>query len=359
MSLSLTDTKPGSLTGEEEGFSPLLISGPCSAESEQQVLDTARGLADQGISYFRAGIWKPRTNPDSFAGVGKKALSWLQTVKSEFGMKTAVEVANTSHVEAALRHDVDMLWIGARTSVNPFTVQEIADALRGVKVPVMVKNPINPDLDLWVGALERILRADVGQVMACHRGFAVYGKTVLRNSPLWEIPIDLKAKFPDIPLICDPSHISGVRGYIYTISQKALDLGYEGLMIESHVDPSRALSDAKQQLTPKDLRDLLAKLRFKQPTTSNLTYHTRMQYLRAAIDEADERLMEVLAERMEISKRIGVLKLENNLPFYQYNRWAEIVEHVTRKADELGVDGDFVQKLFSIIHLESIDIQGE
>lgn len=359
MSPLITDTKVIPKTEKNEGFSPLIIAGPCSAESEKQVMDTARSLQGMGVSFFRAGIWKPRTSPDSFSGVGEIGLPWLQKVKTELGMKTAIEVANSSHVEAALKHGIDLLWIGARTSVNPFTVQEIADALKGVDIPVMVKNPINPDLDLWSGAIERILRANVGQVTACHRGFAVYGKTVLRNSPLWEIPIDFKARFPETPLICDPSHISGVRGYIYTISQKALDLGYEGLMIESHIDPDQALSDAKQQLCPKDLRELLAKLRFKQATTSNLGYHTRMQYLRVAIDEADEALMESLAKRMEVSKRIGILKKENNLPFYQYNRWAEILEHVTKEARELGMSEDYVQKLFSIIHLESIDVQGE
>ncbi len=337
----------------------LIIAGPCSAETEEQVMDTAGQLADAGISYFRAGIWKPRTSPDSFEGVGHEALGWLQRVQKEVGLRTAVEVANARHVEAALKAGVDLLWIGARTTVNPFTVQEIADALRGVKVPVMVKNPVNPDLELWKGALVRILRANVGQVMACHRGFNVYGKSLFRNEPLWEIPIELKRLMPEIPIICDPSHISGRRKYIPEIARKALNLGFEGLMIETHPNPDAAWSDAAQQFTPAAFKELMGHLQWRQHTTDNPSYKEQVAILRDAIDSTDGELLQLLADRMELSKRIGLLKQENNIAFYQHNRWNAIIEQVQQHAAKLGLHDEFVLKLFSLIHLESIDIQGE
>jgi chorismate mutase len=344
---------------ENDAVQQIIIAGPCSAETEEQVMDTARQLIDVGISYFRAGIWKPRTSPDSFEGMGEPALKWLQRVQQETGLKTAVEIANARHAEAALEHGVDLLWIGARTTVNPFTVQEIADALRGVQVPVMVKNPINPDLGLWKGAIQRILRAGTGQVMACHRGFNVYGKSLFRNEPLWEIPIELKREFPEIPLICDPSHISGRRKYIPEIARKALNLGYEGLMIETHPNPDAAWSDAAQQFTPADFKELLRHLQWRKQGTDNPSYKEQVSLLRDAIDEADSQLLQILADRMEFSKRIGLLKQENNIAFYQHNRWNGIIEHVRQHADKLQLNDEFVMKLFSLIHMESIDIQGE
>jgi chorismate mutase len=337
----------------------IIIAGPCSAETEAQVMETARQLKDSGIHYFRAGIWKPRTSPDSFEGIGAQGLAWLQQVKQVYGLKSTIEVANARHVEEALQHGIDMLWIGARTSVNPFTVQEIADALRGVKVPVMVKNPINPDLGLWKGALERIFRANTGQVYACHRGFDVYGKSRYRNEPLWEIPIELKRHYPDLPLICDPSHITGKRDLIADVARKALNLGYEGLIIETHPTPDQAWSDAEQQLTPAAFIQLLQQLRFRDHHTDNPGYVEQVAILRDAIDGLDTQLLELLSDRMELSKRIGLVKEQNNIAFYQHNRWNAIIDQVKSNSDRLKLNEEFVLKLFSLIHLASIDIQGE
>ena len=352
-------TQPLNLSPESGDAQHIIIAGPCSAETEEQVMDTARQLADAGISYFRAGIWKPRTSPDSFEGVGQDALSWLKRVQKETGLRTAVEVANARHVEAVLEAGVDLVWIGARTTVNPFTVQEIADALRGVQIPVMIKNPVNPDLQLWLGAIQRISRANVGPIMACHRGFNVYGKSLFRNEPLWEIPIELKRLMPEIPIICDPSHISGRRQYISEISRKALNLGYDGLMIETHPNPDAAWSDAAQQLTPTAFKELMSHLQWRQHSTDNPSYKEQVALLRDAIDSADAELLQLLADRMEMSKRIGMLKQENNIAFYQHNRWNAIIERVQDHAGKLQLNDEFVLKLFSLIHLESIDIQGE
>lgn len=337
----------------------LVIAGPCSAETEAQVMETAERLKGTEISFFRAGIWKPRTSPDSFEGIGEKGLEWLRNVRLEFGLRTAIEVANARHVELALQYDIDLLWIGARTSVNPFTVQEIADAMRGVKKPVMVKNPINPDLALWKGALERISRADVAEVVACHRGFNVYGNSLYRNAPLWEIPIELKRAYPDMTLICDPSHIGGKRRFIEDISRKALDLGYEGLMVETHPNPDAAWSDAAQQLTPEAFQEMMTRLRFRKHHTDHPGYTAVVNELREAIDDLDEKLLRLLAERMQIAHKIGQLKQANNIAFYQHNRWSGIIEHVRAAAQELGIHEDFAMKVFSLIHLESIDAQGE
>lgn len=339
--------------------SPIVIAGPCSAETETQVRETARQLVDSGISYFRAGIWKPRTSPDSFEGVGEVGLSWLAGVKRDFGLASAIEVANARHVEMALAHGIDLLWIGARSSVNPFTVQEIADALKGVPVPVMVKNPINPDLKLWKGALERVLRADVKSVIACHRGFDVYGKALLRNAPLWEIPIELKREFPELPMVCDPSHISGRRDFIEDISRKALNLGYEGLIIETHPNPDEAWSDPAQQLTPSDLLALLDRLKWRKKSFDDQELREQMAYLRTEIDDVDAQMQKLIAQRMKLSREMGNLKLANNISFFQHDRWNEIIEQVKRNSRDLDLNEEFMLKLFSLIHLESIDMQGE
>lgn len=338
---------------------PVLIAGPCSAETEEQVMTVARALAHKGVSWFRAGIWKPRTRPDAFSGVGAKGLPWLQQVTRETGLKTAVEVANARHVEQALKHGVDLLWIGARTTPNPFSVQEIADALKGVPVNVMIKNPVNPDLDLWMGAIERIERAGVSSVMACHRGFNVYVPSSLRNAPLWEISIELMRRMPNLTLLCDPSHICGNRELLTTIAQKALDLGYDGLMVETHHDPDNALSDAQQQITPDQFSAMLSRLQFKQRHSDSIEYLTRLSTLRNGIDEIDRQLAELIAERMKLSRKIGAVKNENNVAFYATNRWNEILEAAYQNADRGHVRREFIEKLFSLIHLESIDIQGE
>lgn len=354
-----TLSKPNKESEKDDFEKRIIIAGPCSAETEEQVMDTARSLQAADIQYFRAGIWKPRTSPDSFEGVGEEGLGWLQRVKRELGLSTAIEVANAKHVELALKHEIDLLWVGARSTVNPFTVQEIANALKGVQVPVMVKNPINPDLGLWKGAMERILRADVLRVIACHRGFNVYGKSALRNAPLWEIPIELKREFPELPIVCDPSHIAGRRDYIEEISRKAVNLGYEGLMIETHRDPDNAWSDAAQQLTPTDLRDLLARLKFRKRYSDDENYKGKMSFLREEIDNVDEQLVQLLARRRDISKEIGSMKERRNIAFYQHNRWNDIIQHVKEDAERLQLNEEYILKLFSLIHLESIDIQGE
>ncbi len=346
----------------EAGFDSsqsFIIAGPCSAETKKQVFETAHALKNSGIKYFRAGIWKPRTRPDSFAGAGDSALKWLRDAGKETGLKTATEVANARHVELALKNEINLLWLGARTTVNPFTVQEIADALKGVDIPVMVKNPINPDVELWAGAVERIMRADIQEIWVCHRGFNVYAKTLLRNMPLWEIPIEMKRRFPLLPMICDPSHISGKKEYIAYISQKALDLGYEGLMVETHPNPTQALSDAEQQLKPEELLAMLAKLHFRKQGSINPIYEERIRLHRNQIDEIDSHLVELLAERMDISKNIGALKKANNLPFYEYNRWSEVLEQARITAKKLGLKEEFVIRIFTLLHLESIEIQGE
>lgn len=351
--------RPQEKSLEGDGDARIIIAGPCSAETEEQVMATAAALSEAEISFFRAGIWKPRTSPDSFEGVGEKGLEWLKAAQQTYGLRTAIEVANARHVELALKYGVDLLWIGARSSVNPFTVQEIADALKGAQVPVMVKNPINPDLELWKGALERVLRADVPQVIACHRGFNIYGKSLLRNAPLWEIPIELKRAYPELALVCDPSHIAGRRDFIEDISHKALRLGYEGLMIETHPNPDAAWSDAQQQLTPEALLQLLARLRFRRHHTDDAAYQKDLSFLRKAIDQVDTNLSEMLAERMKLSNQIGQLKEVHNVAFYQHNRWSEVIELLKDNASRLSLNEDFMLKLFSLIHLQSIDRQGE
>lgn len=338
---------------------PLVIAGPCSAETEEQVINTARALKQLNVDAFRAGIWKPRTRPNSFEGNGVVALSWLQSVKRETGLPTAVEVATPEHIEQCLKHGVDILWIGARTTVNPFNVQEMADALRGVDVPVLIKNPINPELALWIGAIERIYNAGVKNIAAIHRGFSTFQKEKYRNIPLWQIPIELKTTFPDLPIICDPSHIGGKRDLIYDISQKALDLNYDGLMIETHLDPDNAWSDASQQVTPERLAEILNELHIRQPSSNDALFVNQLEEIRRQIDRVDHEMIEVLARRMSLVERLGEYKKENNVAIFQVERWNEVFKTRPDWAARMNVSQEFIGELFKLIHLESIRKQTE
>jgi len=329
---------------------PLVISGPCSAETEEQVMATALALHKIGVKIYRAGVWKPRTKPGGFEGVGTEALTWLKRVKSELGMYTAVEVANAKHVREALANDVDILWIGARTTANPFSVQEIADALEGTDIPVLIKNPVNPDLDLWIGAIERIYNAGIRRIGAIHRGFSSSDKKVYRNLPQWHIPIELHRQLPTLPIICDPSHIGGKRELIASISQQAMDLNFDGLIIESHCTPDKAWSDASQQITPEVLQLILDTLviRDTNQTTENLTV------LRRQIDILDNDLLELLAKRMRVSQEIGTYKKEHNMPILQAQRYDEILKNRIGQAEKMGMDGDFMKTVLMAIHEESV-----
>ncbi|SFG41328.1 bifunctional 3-deoxy-7-phosphoheptulonate synthase/chorismate mutase type II [Pontibacter chinhatensis] len=340
-------------SAEQQG-QPLVIAGPCSAETEEQVLQTARALKQQNIHLFRAGIWKPRTRPGSFEGVGSMGLAWLRRVKRELGMKVSTEVATARHVEEALRQEIDVLWIGARTTVNPFAVQEIADALQGVKVPVMVKNPVNPDLALWIGAIERIYHAGVTDLAAIHRGFSSYQKTKYRNVPVWQIPIELKARYQGLPLIVDPSHIGGKRELIFPVSQKALDLGYDGVMIETHPKPDLALSDAAQQVTPERLAEILGQLQVRKTSYDDAELENRSEQLRLQIDAADHDIIAALARRMALVEQIGEYKKLNNVQVLQLERWKEIFRTRAEWASEAGINPAFIEELYKLIHVESI-----
>ncbi|AQX06054.1 bifunctional 3-deoxy-7-phosphoheptulonate synthase/chorismate mutase type II [Elizabethkingia meningoseptica] len=337
--------------------SPLVIAGPCSAESESQMLEAARRIKESNanVPIFRAGIWKPRTKPNGFEGVGVIGLNWLKKVKEEYGFKTATEVANANHVFAALEADVDILWIGARSTVNPFTVQEIAQALRGTNKPVLVKNPVNPDLALWIGAMERLLGQDVKNLGVIHRGFSNYQKTKYRNVPNWTIALDFKKQFPNIPMVVDPSHICGNRTGLASIAQEALNCGYEGLMIETHPNPDEAWSDAAQQITPEVLADLLANLKTRNQDISG--YEDEMGKHRTLISDIDFQLIGLLSQRMKVSEKIGTLKKENNIAIFQPDRWKVIAEYAAQKADETGMSREFIEKVFNAIHEESIDVQ--
>jgi chorismate mutase len=338
--------------------SPLIIAGPCSAETEEQVLQTARGIAALNrVSIFRAGIWKPRTRPGQFEGIGSIGLEWLQKVKAETGLRTAVEVANVKHVDEALRMGIDFLWIGARTTANPFSVQEIADSLKGVTIPVLIKNPVNADLDLWIGAMERLQKAGITQLAAVHRGFSSYDKSQYRNKPMWELPIELKRRMPDIPMICDPSHICGRTDLLLNVSQNAMDLDYQGLMIETHCNPSSALSDAKQQVTPVELGKLLEKIVIRISSVKDKEFLSTLEDLRDKIDEIDNNLINVLANRMEMARAIGACKKQNGVTILQNTRWNEIVQGRTKQGMEKQLTSDFMMKLFEIIHQESIHHQ--
>ncbi len=337
---------------------PFLISGPCSAETEDQVMETARQLAAiNQVSVYRAGIWKPRTRPNSFEGVGSEGLKWLRRVKQETGLLVGTEVANEKHVYEALKYGIDMLWIGARTSVNPFTVQEISDALQGVDVMVLVKNPINPDIELWIGAIERVARAGITRIGAIHRGFSSYEKTVYRNQPNWQLPIELRRRIPDLPIICDPSHIGGARPFLHEISQKAMDLNFDGLMIESHINPAKALSDAAQQLTPNDLKELLSRLIYRSPDTSDPKLLDVLGELRQQIDIYDDHLLDLMEKRMKVAETIGHYKKENNITILQSLRWDEIIRKAIIKGKEKGLSPELIDAIFKAIHQESINHQ--
>ncbi len=335
---------------------PIFIAGPCSAETEEQVMDTAVPLAAMGIKIFRAGIWKPRTRPNAFEGVGAEGLKWLQRVRRETGMLVATEVANTKHVYEALKHGVDIIWIGARTSANPFAVQDIADSLRGVNIPVMVKNPINPDVDLWIGAIERINNAGIKRMAAIHRGFSSYEKTLYRNVPQWQVPIELRRRIPEMPIITDPSHISGTREFLMDISQKAMDLNFDGLIIESHCNPDKALSDAKQQVTPEGLQNILDRLVLREPEISEELMFTLAE-LRDQIDKLDDRMINLLEERMQVAEQIGSYKKENNITILQTKRWDDMLKNRLRLGVRKGLSEEFIIKLFRSIHQESINHQ--
>lgn len=338
---------------------PLVVAGPCSAESEEQIIDTATRLHHHGIEVLRAGIWKPRTRPHCFEGVGVIGLPWLQHARQSLGMKIATEVANASHVEAALKHGIDMLWIGARSTANPFVVQEIAEALRGVDVPVLVKNPVNPDIELWIGAFERLYLCGVRKMGAIHRGFSAYNSTRYRNLPQWQIPIELKRRIKSLPLFCDPSHIGGHREYIREIAQKAMDLGFDGLIIESHTCPDCALSDAAQQITPHQLHELLESLVIREAHPSNSSSRLIMDELREKIDMLDNTILETLTQRMQIIAEIGHYKKENNLTILQPDRWESILSRVTTEARENNLPQELVERIFKAIHQASIDRQTE
>lgn len=336
---------------------PLMMAGPCSAETEEQVMTTARQLKDYGIRIFRAGLWKPRTRPNAFEGVGKEGLPWLRRVKEELGMYTATEVANVKHVYDALKAGIDIIWLGARTTANPFAVQEIADSLRGVNVPVLVKNPINPDVELWIGAFERLNSAGVNKLAAIHRGFSIYSKTLYRNNPQWEIPIELKRLIPDLPIITDPSHICGSRELLFEISQKAMDLDFDGLIVETHCNPDQALSDAQQQLTPENLNKLISRLVLRSASIQNNVLLSTLEELRHEIDKYDDKLMEIFEHRMAVSRKIGQYKKQNSITILQTTRWDEIIRNKIDQAAKKGLGEEFIIKVFRAIHEESINHQ--
>jgi chorismate mutase len=336
---------------------PLVVAGPCSAETEDQVLKIAHELKDSDVNYFRAGIWKPRTRPGNFEGVGALGLKWLQKVKAETGMKTATEVANAAHVKLALEHDIDLLWIGARSTVSPFIVQEIADALEGTDKIVLVKNPVNPDLALWLGGIERLYSANIKNLGVIHRGFSTYEKTRYRNNPEWQIAIELQNRFPDLPLICDPSHITGKRDMIFEVSQTALDLNFNGLMIETHVDPDNAWSDAAQQVTPDTLIQMMEDLKIRKETDTEADYRNSLNTLRTQIDVIDHQLIDILGKRMKIADAIGALKKDKNVAVLQSKRWNEILGKMILEGEQNKLSEEFILRVFKAIHQESINHQ--
>lgn len=346
------------LTDWNIGFSdrPLIIAGPCSAETEEQVFETAKKLKKVNVNIYRAGIWKPRTRPNSFEGVGIIGLKWLKKVQKELGMLVCTEVANVKHVTEALNAELDILWIGARTSANPFAMQEIADALKSIDIPVFVKNPINPDEELWIGAIERLIKAGLTKVGAIHRGFSSYEHSIYRNIPMWQIPIELKRKLPCVPIICDPSHITGKRELIQSISQKAMDLNFDGLMIESHFKPEKALSDKHQQITPETLDLILETLVMRKVKPEGISLET-LEDLRFKISKYDSELLDILQKRMEVAESIGIYKKENNMTILQPTRWEEILEDSFKQGRKRNLSDRFIAKLFKAIHEESISKQ--
>lgn len=351
--LNLEELSLPGLTGKR----PIIVSGPCSAETEQQVVETAKELEKLDVHIYRAGIWKPRTRPDTFEGMGSVALPWLQRVKKETRLLVATEVANSWHVREAIRYGVDVLWIGARTTVNPFAVQELADALRGLDIPVFVKNPINPDLELWIGAMERINKAGIRKIVAVHRGFSSFGNSHFRNNPQWEIPIELKRRIPEIPIVTDPSHICGKKEFLFEISQRAMDLNFDGLFIESHIRPEEALSDRDQQLTPRELGEMLNKIVFRSMTITDVEVKNTLTKLRDQIDQLDDNLIDILEKRMNISETIGKYKKENNITIFQSGRWKEILEKRITDGERKGLSTEFITRVFKAIHQESINRQ--
>ena len=349
------ELQPLNIAGIEENKRPLVIAGPCSAETEEQVLKTAKELASVGIKIFRAGIWKPRTKPGGFEGKGEEGLPWMTEVKKETGMLISTEVATAKHVEQALKAEMDILWVGARTTANPFAVQEVADALKGVDVPVLVKNPVNPDLELWIGAMERINAVGIKRIAAIHRGFTAYEKVIYRNLPMWHIPIELMRRIPDLPIICDPSHMGGRRELIAPLSQQAMDLGFDGLMIESHCEPDKAWSDAKQQVTPDILSFILEKLIIRETgeTTESL------RELRKQIDGLDDKIIEILSKRMRVSREIANYKKEHNMAVVQPGRYDEIISKRGAQGSLCGMSNEFMRSIFESIHEESVRQQIE
>ena len=336
---------------------PLVIAGPCSAETEEQVMDVAHQLKDTDATVYRAGIWKPRTRPGNFEGVGAIGLKWLQRVKEETGMLTATEVANRAHVQLALEHDIDVLWIGARSTVSPFIVQEIADALEGTDKIVLVKNPVNPDLALWLGGIERLYTANIKKLGVIHRGFSTYEKTKYRNNPEWQLAIELQNRFPDLPLICDPSHICGRRDTLQDVSQTALDLNFDGLMIETHRDPDNAWSDAAQQITPATLVQMMKDLQIRKTTDNTADYTNKLDMLRAQIDVIDHSILETLGKRMKVSVGIGQLKKDHNVAVLQSKRWNEILGKMILEGEGHGLSEEFILRMFKAVHQESINHQ--
>ena len=336
---------------------PLIIAGPCSAESEEQMLATGNALKSHQNLLFRAGVWKPRTRPNNFEGIGRIGLTWLKIVKEETGLATTTEVANAFHVEEALKQDVDVLWIGARTTVNPFAVQEIANALKGVDIPLMIKNPLNPEVNLWVGAIERFADAGLTKLAAIHRGFFAYNNTKYRNIPQWQLDIELRRRIPGIPMICDPSHIAGKSSLIYEVSQKAIDMNYDGLMIETHINPEKALSDNNQQVTPKQLNEILGKLVVRQAKIEDPVFKSSLDQLRIEIDDLDYELLDVLKRRMNVAEKIGIHKKENKVTILQSNRWEELLKTRIQHGVDNGLTEEFMNKVLKAIHQESINRQ--
>jgi len=349
------DLKPVSLKGLNTKR-PLIMAGPCSAESDEQVLATAREIAAIGIQIYRAGIWKPRTRPNAFEGIGSVGLPWLQMVQKETGMLVATEVATKEHVNEALKYGIDILWVGARTTANPFAVQEIADSLKGVNIPVFIKNPVNPDVDLWIGAIERINQAGIDQIVAIHRGFSSYEKTIYRNAPHWQVPIELRRRIPSLPIITDPSHICGNRDLLYDISQKAMDLSFEGLIIETHINPDKAWSDASQQVTPAALKSILDRLVLREPEI-NAGLMLTLAELRDRIDKLDDKLILLLEERMKVVDKIGRYKKKNNITILQNKRWDDMLRSRLILGNRKGLSDEVINKVFRAIHQESINKQ--
>lgn len=338
---------------------PLVIAGPCSAETEEQVLKIAHQLKDTDATVLRAGIWKPRTRPGNFEGVGALGLKWLQKAKEETGMLIATEVANANHVELALEHDVDILWIGARTTVSPFIVQDIAEALKGTEKPVLIKNPVNPDLSLWLGAVERLYTQDIKNLGVIHRGFSTYEKTRYRNNPEWQLPIDLQNRFPDLPLILDPSHIAGRRDIIFDLCQTGLDLNYDGIMVETHFDPDNAWSDAAQQITPSALIKIMEDLKIRKEVGTEMEYNNKLSTLRTQIDVIDHQLIESMGKRMKVADAIGEIKAENNVAILQTKRWNEILGAMILEGERHNLSEEFILRVFKAIHQESINHQNK